>query len=149
MQNIKKHLSVLIVACVVLVVTLFIPTTVYTVEQERNILLGYPFPFVVQNSPYDKVEVFSKPAKYIVSTQRETPTVVLTVNLFSSLMFIFLGLEFVLYFVARLQSNQRLNRYIGPLLVASGVFFSIFIVLEIGLVLVTIGVLTFFLLRNK
>lgn len=89
------------------------------------------------------------PAKYIIATQRETPTTVLGSNLLTSLILIFFVFEFIIYLVSKLQERQKFSKYIGFILVASGLFFSVFIVSGAGFVLISAGILAIFLARIK
>jgi len=56
MKSIKQSFHILALTLIAMVCTLFAPTMVHTVEQERDIQFGFPVEFVSMNSSYDMVE---------------------------------------------------------------------------------------------
>ncbi len=70
----KRHIfRALVLSLCMVIGTLFIPQTVYTVEEENNITFGYPYPFVILDSSYDIVETNNTPATYSILSFREHP----------------------------------------------------------------------------
>lgn len=101
--NSTEHFYVIFVTCILLVGTLFVPTTVYTSSQERSIELGYPSRFVVQNSSYDFIETYQTPYTYSLKSPWEHTTRIIWGKFFLSFIIIFSFLEAFLYVLYKLK----------------------------------------------
>jgi hypothetical protein len=112
LQNHKKklenHLYIILSIFLILIGSaLFVPTTIYTEEQEKSIEFGLPYPFIIQNSSYDIVESKGAPVLYRLNP-REHPTYFNMLNFLKSFIVLFVFFE-LLYFLLLIYKKATQN----------------------------------------
>ena len=105
-HKLRPHVFITLVTFLIVAGTaIFIPTTVYTTEQERRIEFGFPYTFLIQNSSYDIVAVLGAPASIRLGSAREDVTSFLWDGFLKSFAVFFVIFEF-LYFLLKRKPAQ-------------------------------------------
>ncbi len=114
LENHKKefgiHICIIFITFLTTISTaIFIPTTIYTTQEERAIKFGQPYTFLIQNSSYDRIETFSSPISVHINAPREHVTDFLPLNFLKSFLFFFIIFE-LLYFCVRKIKKYHKNK---------------------------------------
>ena len=110
MKQIKQSLHIFAITLIAMTLTLFTPTVVHTVEQERDIRFGFPVEFVSMNySGFGIVEMSGDSSEYSLINPRQHPMYVIWGNFWVSFViwFIFINLLFILFYKL-IKINYRL-----------------------------------------
>ncbi|MFC1615058.1 hypothetical protein ACFL22_00680 [Patescibacteria group bacterium] len=109
MKQIKQFFHILAITLIAMTCTLFAPTMVHTVEQERDIRFGFPVEFVSMNySDFSVIEMEGSPAEYHLINPRQHPMFIIWENFWPAfaVWFIFANFLFILYYIFLKKYNR-------------------------------------------